>query len=1186
MLYRYTYWYTLAKYGPDYEMHLGDISQFSDAAQVSSWAESGVKWAVGNDIMNGMSSTTLLPGGTATRVQMAKMLTILFRDHLKMIENGTGDVHVTVYVHGITRDGSSLYFGTAQTVDNVTILPGEQKRFPVERGEDFVLQLTGNPMTDIYDRLFGFVDYVKIGSETIYYGQEYTDVELRIPSVNANKEVHVYFTLSDFYRVNYAFSNSRSAFGYPGSYEIPLEAYTRMYPDRIAERMYDEGRVKGWGGYCYGMASTTMLMSQSERSDIKASSFARNNVRPNDVKLSDASTAVDFPGAQKYSTSLEEWIASMHVSQKDVAIVAASDSTKIESNKVSANIDTLFTLVDTYEKTGKNPILIAFDRGSAGHAIVPYALEYPDATTVLIKVYDTNRPGDKKDQHLKFIKNGDGKYVLDAAWWADEEPIKAIYYLSLNDVLGSWENRGNLTEWNATTYSLATSSSDNFSIVNDVGSEMKLVDGEICDGAQFEGYVIWDIGNPSFGGEEVPKTTMLWLPEGSYTFTPSPGVTEPVEVSLSGNISSVAAVIEPDAAITVGLDNHDVENLYATIHGATGDDYSITFGYSQDSGAEFEEFTVSGTMQEEELMARKCVEGVEIAGADNIDAERVDFNQTVIQNPGIIPIAETVILDGKTAQVVSGAITQLNVPTNLQFDTNGLASWDAVANAEKYQIRLYLDGEATGPWVDVTLPDTEHSFEDDMTEAGGYTYAVQAVGDGSTHASSPIALYSEPKQLLIALDSPENLVFIRGSATWDAVEYATGYQVQLYKEGEKIGTWAVCNDNAYYFGELMTDSMAEYTFSVIAIGDGIIYKNSKASVLAEGSNLLPQLAVPQHVNFRQGIASWAAVENASDYYLTLYCSGEVVKIVRTLDLTVDFNSYIVEYGIYYYEIRAVGDDILFANSPVVTSAKYYHTPPSTSQGTSSYEIKVTQNEGGQISPDTGKHQAGTNVMFTITPNNGYQVQAVLVDGISVGAVSTYTFNDVQKSHTITAQFVMTTTGTGIPFVDVTSGDWHYDAVKFVYENAIMNGTDRTHFAPDMVTTRGMLVTVLYRMANSPSVESTYAFQDVAANTYYSSAVSWASSHGIVTGYDNQSFGPEDSITREQLAAILSRYAAYLGQNVTPTTEDTPFADDAMISDYAKTAVLWAVEANLLRAGLLPPCVRRIPQLAQKWPLYL
>ena len=161
----------------------------------------------------------------------------------------------------------------------------------------------------------------------------------------------------------------------------------------------------------------------------------------------------------------------------------------------------------------------------------------------------------------------------------------------------------------------------------------------------------------------------------------------------------------------------------------------------------------------------------------------------------------------------------------------------------------------------------------------------------------------------------------------------------------------------------------------------------------------------------------------------------------------------------------------------------------------------------------------------------------------------------------------------LPFTDVRRGDWFYDDVRYVYEKGIMTGTSAALFSPNAKLTRGMIVTILYRMEKSPAVSAAPGFTDVKAGEWYSAAVAWAAANGIVTGYSETMFGPNDPVTREQLSAILYRYAIYKGMSAVTTEENlSHFADGESISPYAVSAMNWAVGAGLINGAdnrLLP-----------------
>lgn len=155
-----------------------------------------------------------------------------------------------------------------------------------------------------------------------------------------------------------------------------------------------------------------------------------------------------------------------------------------------------------------------------------------------------------------------------------------------------------------------------------------------------------------------------------------------------------------------------------------------------------------------------------------------------------------------------------------------------------------------------------------------------------------------------------------------------------------------------------------------------------------------------------------------------------------------------------------------------------------------------------------------------------------------------------------------TTSNGIPFRDVSKSSWYYNTVKYVYEAGIITGANAYEFRPNANITRGMIVTILWRMEGEPKVTGIKDFPDVTGQYYYN-AVRWAAKNKIVNGYNNGKFGPNDNITREQLAVILSNYAKYKGKNVNKTANTSKFADWYKVTGYARPAMSWAVATGVI-----------------------
>ncbi|MGE4214960.1 MAG: S-layer homology domain-containing protein, partial [Anaerotignaceae bacterium] len=239
---------------------------------------------------------------------------------------------------------------------------------------------------------------------------------------------------------------------------------------------------------------------------------------------------------------------------------------------------------------------------------------------------------------------------------------------------------------------------------------------------------------------------------------------------------------------------------------------------------------------------------------------------------------------------------------------------------------------------------------------------------------------------------------------------------------------------------------------------------------------------------------------------------------------------------------------------------------------SSYNITAKAEKGGTISPD-GIVSISINAdkTFTITPNKGYEVKDVLVDGESVGNVTEYTFDEVSKAHTITASFEEVSeevkeevSDQTVSYSDVKNSDWFKEAVDYVSEKGFMSGISEEEFGPYISTDRGMIVTILWRLEGQPSATAKASFTDVADGEYYTDAVAWAAENKIVEGYGNGLFGPKDTITREQMASILYRYSKFKGYDTTQSGMAVgEFSDYSNISGWALESVTWAVNADLL-----------------------
>ena len=259
-------------------------------------------------------------------------------------------------------------------------------------------------------------------------------------------------------------------------------------------------------------------------------------------------------------------------------------------------------------------------------------------------------------------------------------------------------------------------------------------------------------------------------------------------------------------------------------------------------------------------------------------------------------------------------------------------------------------------------------------------------------------------------------------------------------------------------------------------------------------------------------------------------------------------------GWYLADGAEITTDTVFSANTIVY-AHWTYTGGGGSSGYSYYTIKATAGTGGSISPSGSiSVRGGRDQTFTITPDQGYTVSDVKIDGESVGAVTSYSFENVRKAHTIAVSFA-----TIKIFVDVPAGSYYEDAVDWAVENGITQGTDDTHFSPDGICTRAQAVTFLWRAAGSPEPETrAMPFADVPVGSYYYDAVLWAVENGITKGTSDTTFSPNMTCTRAQIVAFLWR-----SEKSPAAGTANPFADVKSTAYYAD-AVLWAVKENITK----------------------
>lgn len=245
-----------------------------------------------------------------------------------------------------------------------------------------------------------------------------------------------------------------------------------------------------------------------------------------------------------------------------------------------------------------------------------------------------------------------------------------------------------------------------------------------------------------------------------------------------------------------------------------------------------------------------------------------------------------------------------------------------------------------------------------------------------------------------------------------------------------------------------------------------------------------------------------------------------------------------------------------------------------------YEIRVKTPTNGTLTVDQNAAEPETQVTVQVKANQGYELEGLEVTGeegqticLTETGEGRYLFTMPEYPVTVSAVFAEIQPVLTLPFTDVKEGDWYYESVAYVFQHGLMTGTSDTTFSPNLTTTRGMIVTILYRMEGSPETPGWAPFDDVSQGKYYTHPVAWAAWNGIVNGKTATTFAPEEPITREQLAAILYRYAKFKGYDVSGQGDLGQFTDRGKIQAYALEAISWANAEGLIAGidkGILDP----------------
>ena len=342
----------------------------------------------------------------------------------------------------------------------------------------------------------------------------------------------------------------------------------------------------------------------------------------------------------------------------------------------------------------------------------------------------------------------------------------------------------------------------------------------------------------------------------------------------------------------------------------------------------------------------------------------------------------------------------------------------------------------------------------------------------------------------------------------------------------------------------------------ITIPDSVTYIGSSAFWICEN---LTNVTIPNSVKYIGDMAFYSCTS------LTNIIIPNSVKYLGNgaLSYCNDLSSVVLSDSLTRIELDTFANDTSLTNIIIPNGVTYIGA--SAFVGTSLISITIPKTVTSiDFSAFRGLHGEASNCenIVVITPRGSYAEIYAKENDMKLKLIESTTENDNNNDNNNNNN--NDNNNKQIPFTDVKDTDWFANAVKYVYNNNIIKGYDDTTFAPNDNLTRGQLVTILHRMEGSPAVTGKTEFPDVQdSKQYYYKAVKWATDNKIASGYNTGKFGPEDNITREQLAVILNRYAKYKGKDVSATKDLSEFKDANKISSYAISQMKWAVGAGVI-----------------------
>ena len=593
-----------------------------------------------------------------------------------------------------------------------------------------------------------------------------------------------------------------------------------------------------------------------------------------------------------------------------------------------------------------------------------------------------------------------------------------------------------------------------------------------------------------------------------------------VDVAETADPEDVEEVVIDDGdAVTVLL--HNTYQLSAAAYPVYLADRSVTWSVDDESVATVDEFgVVTAVSVGTATVTAASVQNPEVTAECEITVYALEG---VLHGILMDEDADTKFFD---YDLSDGSITtDLDVNMDLAgvADVNGQTFYLLNNDGEMYLVDKNTGEILSGPtdWSDVT------AVSNYSEAAGGVMY----VSGG----------------LLLAPDDPA------GDAQW------SGWNLTTMLGGESFNSIALI-DEEWEYGDFVVyalDTANRLWVFLPDLSDGSLYFGTAGGYINTNLTVRPANSY--------GITNSNLIVNDDDSMFYSVYTGDTNELYY-LTYNEGTNSFNASF------LGDVGNDVWPALllSPAEPAPDVPDVPdvPDNPDAPPSIEGNITTepSENGSVEVDTRNASAGETVTVTTSPDEGYIVGDVTVtdeNGNTITVVDnkdgTYTFVMPGSEVTVDAGFITP----GTRFKDLDDKAWYRNAVAYAVNHGLMSGTSATTFEPSTATTRGMIVSILYRLEGSPAVNSSTTFSDVPANQWYAKAVAWGNDNKIVSGYGNGKFGPNDPVTREQMASILYRYARYKGYDLSGQADLSDYTDAGKIGSWALEAMKWANDANLI-----------------------